>query len=376
MRVAIELQPCCWARGGIGTYTWELARRLRDRDGLEFCGNLFNFCGRNDNSAALEGIDMPIRVDRMMPYGLYRRIWNWLPIPYQSLFPGKADLSVFFNFIVPPHVSGYVMTTIYDLTCFRCPETMESENLKHLRKGIAYSARRSDRILTISGFSKREIVEAFDVPEERVSIVPCAPSLPEEPADFQTCKEKFRIQRPYLSYVGTIEPRKNLERLLLAFELLKREHHVPHQLVLAGGKGWRDEGIYRTAAGLSCARDVVFTGYVTQAEKSALYRNADAFVFPSLYEGFGMPPLEAMAQGCPVVCSGAASLPEVVGDAAELVDPLEVEDIARGIWRVLSDSGHAAGLVERGHRQAKRFTWDASAEKLTQICKDVLCDTL
>ena len=371
MKVALELQPCCGDRSGVGTYAYELARRLTDLDGLEFCGDLFNFCGRNDVSRYLRGIHMPIRESRLLPYGIYRRIWDAAPIPYGSLFPGGADLTVFFNYIVPPRVAGKVVTTIYDLTYLRFPETMQPGNLRRIRKGIGRSIRRSDRIVTISEFSKRELMELLDVPEEKIRVVYTAPSSPEEPADFQMCQEKFRIRRPYLSYVGTIEPRKNLERLLLAFELLKREHHVPHQLVLAGGKGWRDEGIYRTAAGLSCARDVVFTGYVTQAEKSALYRNADAFVFPSLYEGFVMPPLEAMAQGCPVVCSGAASLPEVAGDAAELVDPLEAEDIARGIWRVLSDSGRAAGLVERGRRQAKRFTWDASAQALARVCQEL-----
>lgn len=372
MKVALELQPCCGKRSGIGTYIYELARRLTDGDGLEFCGNLFNFAGRNDNSRALEGIAMPIRESRVFPYGVYRRIWDYVPIPYQSLFPGRADLTLFFNYIVPPRVEGAVMTAIHDLTYLRYPETMDVKNLRRIRKGIAYSVKRSSRILTISEFSKGELMELLDIPEEKISVVYTAPSLLPERADFEGCARKWGIKCPYLLYVGTIEPRKNLVRLLRAFDLLKSREKIPHRLVLAGGRGWQDGEIMQTAKTIQHAEDVIFTGYVSAEEKSMLYQNADAFVFPSLYEGFGIPPLEAMTLGCPVVCADAASLPEAAGDGAELVDPLEEESIAAGILRVLSDQPYRVGLVERGLRHAAGFTWETSAEKLTQICKEIL----
>lgn len=369
MKVALELQPCCGKRSGIGVYTYELARRIRDQDNLIFCGNLFNFLGRNDNSAALKDIAMPIRVSRLFPYGVYRRVWNKVPISYQSLFKDKTDMTVFFNYIVPPRVSGKVITTVYDMTYLRCPETMDAKNHKRLREGMKYSIERSDHILTISEFSRREIVELLNIPEERVSVVPCAPSLSDERVQFEACAARHMIVNPYLLYVGTIEPRKNLVRLIRAFARLKREQRIPHQLVLAGGKGWANEEIYETAA---CMEDVVFTGYLSDGEKYAMYENAAAFVFPSIYEGFGIPPLEAMAFGCPVVCSNAASLPEVVGAAAELVNPLDEVSISQGIWNVLSNESYAAELTRRGYRQINKFTWDASADKLTEICKTVL----
>lgn len=369
MRVALELQPCCGKRSGIGVYTYELAKRLEARDGLAFEGNLFNFLRRNDNSVSLEGICIPLRECRLFPYGVYRRIWHVLPIPYQRLFPGSADLSVFFNYIVPPHISGKVITTIHDMTYLRFPETVEAKNLRRLRKGMSYSIKRSDHILTVSEFSKREIIELLGVPEEKISVVPNAAPMPQKGMEFASCAQKFGITGPYLFYVGNIEPRKNLARLIGAYAQLKREKGIPHQLVLAGGKGWGNEEIHQTASGVE---GVLFTGYLTEAEKATLYQNAEAFVFPSLYEGFGIPPLEAMSYGCPVVCANAASLPEVVGDAAELVDPLSEVDIARGIWRVLSDRERAAELVRRGYKQIKEYTWDASAEKLRQVCKAVL----
>jgi len=369
MKVALELQPCCGKRSGIGTYAYELAKRLKNQDGLEFCGNLFNFAGWNDNSESLKGIDIPIRESRIFPYGVYRRVWDLVPIPYQRLFPGGADLSVFFNYIVPPRIGGRVITTIHDMTWLRFPETMEKRNYRRLKNGMAYSVERSDHILTISQFSKQEIMDLLGVSEEDVSVVPCAPALSGAAEDFSVCAGKFHITKPYLLYMGTVEPRKNLVRLLKAYSLLKREQGIAHQLVLGGGRGWESEDVCQMAAEMD---GVILTGYLPAEEKSSFYQNAAAFVFPSLYEGFGIPPLEAMELGCPVVCSNAASLPEVAGEAARLVDPLDEADIAQGIWDVLSDRGYASRLVERGYQQAKKFTWEASAKRLTEICREVL----
>lgn len=368
-KVALELQPCCGKRSGIGLYTYEIARRMQDGDGLAFYGNLFNFFGRNDNTAALQGIRMPITTRKLMPYGIYRRVWDVVPIPYSALFPGGADLSVFFNYVAPPRIKGKVITAVYDMTFSRFPETMDPRNRRHLQKGLARSVARSDRIVTISEFSKSEIVELLGVDAHRVRVVPCAPVLSKETANFDVCKSKFGVKKPYILYVGTIEPRKNLARLIAAFSLLKRDQGIPHQLVLAGGAGWANDSIYRAAQEMD---DVVFTGYISEAEKNALYQNAAAFVFPSLYEGFGIPPLEAMHFGCPVVCAAAASLPEVVSDAAELVDPLDETAIAQGIWNVLSSPARAAELTSRGRRRAAGYTWDGAAQRFLGICKEAL----
>lgn len=369
MKVALELQPCCGKRSGIGTYVYELAKRLTDKNGLEFYGNLFNFMCQDESSRSLKDITMPIQESRVFSYGIYRRIWNWVPVPYQRLFPGGADLSIFFNYIVPPYISGRVITTIHDMTWMRFPETMDKRNYRRLQSGMAHTIARCDHILTLSRFSKEEIISLLGVPEEQISVVSCAPSISATVGDFDLCAKKFQITGPYLLYVGTIEPRKNLIRLLKAYAKLKREQGLEHQLVLAGGRGWESDEIYRMAEKLP---GVILTGYISAEEKNALYQNATAFVFPSLYEGFGIPPLEAMAFGCPVVCSNAASLPEVVGKATRLVDPLDETDIAQGIWDVLSDQFYASQLVSEGYRQSEKYTWDASVEKLIGICLAVL----
>lgn len=371
-RVALELQPCCGSRSGIGVYTYELAKRLRDGDGMAFHGNLFNFLGRNDNRIALEGIDMPIIQRHLFPYGVYRRIWNWAPISYGMFFPERTDLTVFFNYVVPPRIKGRVITTVCDMTYLRCPETMDRRNLKRIREGIDYSVRRSSRVVTISEFSKREIVKLLGVPEEKIRVVPSAPNISEDMAEIEDVKAKFHIEGPYILYVGNLEPRKNLVRLLEAFARIKTRAGIPHRLVLAGGRGWNNEDFDRALAANPCRGEVILTGYVTTAEKNALYQGADAFVFPSLYEGFGIPPLEAMHWGCPVVAANAASLPEVVGDAAALVDPLDPAAIADGLLRVLEDREYANRLREVGRRQAKKYTWDESARRLLAVCAEVL----
>lgn len=370
-KVALELQPCCGNRSGIGTYAYELAKRMKSGDGLEFQGNYFDFLGRNRSSEVLRDMPMALAENRMMPYGVYRRIWDVLPIQYDNLFP-CADLSVFFNYIVPPHIGGRVITTIFDLTYIRLPETMDQKNYRRISRNIAGSIARSDRIITISEFSKQEIMELLGIEEERIAVIPCAPTFSKEQVESESVAQKFKISSPYILYVGTIEPRKNLVRLLKAFERLKRETGIPHQLVLAGGSGWNNAEIYETAAGLSCADAVIFTGYVSAAEKNTLYQGAAAFAFPSLYEGFGIPPLEAMHFGCPVVAAKAASLPEVVGDAACLVEPLDEVSVAEGLYHVLYEADYRAELIKKGYQQEKKYTWDDSAERLMALCREVL----
>lgn len=371
-RIVFELQPCCGKPSGIGLYAYELARRMENTDELSFGGRVFNFLGRNDNSASLSGISMPIRENRVMPYGVYRRIWNAVPLPYEMMFGSRADVSVFFNYIVPPRISGKIVNTICDMTYLRFPETMNTRNLKRIGEGIQRSIDKSSRIITISEFSKQEIMDLLHVPQEVISVVPCAPSLTSKAVEYEALKKRYGLSKPYVLYVGTIEPRKNLIRLIRAFDMIKRETGMEHQLILAGGPGWNNEAIYLAAEQAACREDIRFIGYVSAEEKNALYQHASLLAFPSLYEGFGMPPLEAMYWDCPVICADAASLPEVAGAAACLVNALDEADIAQGMWRILSDESYADELRRNGHDQLKKYSWDASARKLTHVCEEVL----
>ena len=370
MTVALELQPCLGNRSGVGTYAYEMAKRLKSGGGIEFVGNVFNFSGREKDTGGLDGIAIPVRENRLMSYGVYRRIWKGLPVGYDSFFP-RADLNIFFDYVIPPRGVKRAITTVHDMGFTRCPETVAPRNLKRLREGVARSLEESVRIITVSEFSKREIVELTGTPEDKIEVIYNAPSVTvrRETVSRDTTESN---REPYILFVGTIEPRKNLVRLIRAFETLKKEQKIPHKLVLAGGRGWRNEDIFRALDTSPYRNDIVFKGYVGPEDKDELYRHASVFAFPSIYEGFGVPPLEAMAHGCPVVASNTASLPEVTGDAAEQVDPMDELSVAEGIWKVLSDRAYAEELVQRGYKQIEKFSWTASAERLRAVCASAL----
>lgn len=370
MKVALELQPCLGQRSGIGIYTYELAKRLQNTETLSFQGNVFNFMGRNDNSASLCGVSMELAENCSMPYGVYRRIWDKVPFSYSKRFPA-ADITHFFNYIVPPRVDGTVISSIYDMTYLRYPETMDERNLKRIQRDILYSVERSQRIVTISEFSKSEIVSLLQVDPAKIDIVYTNASLHHSCASPEVLWERYGVKAPFILYMGTIEPRKNLSMLIRAFSRFKKETGLPHKLVLAGGKGWKSEDIYATAEGSPVKEDMIFTGYISAEEKNALYQQAATFVFPSLYEGFGMPPLEAMHFDTPVICAEAASLPEVVGDGAVLVPPQDELAWCQAMYDVLSQKELREALVRRGHLRTQRFSWASSAQTLKQIYQQI-----
>lgn len=370
MKVALELQPCCWTRSGIGTFTYEIARRLESNVDIEFYGNVFDPFWKKNENGDLSDIKMPIRQNKLLPYGAYRRLWNYIPFEYQKIFTPKVDLSVFFNFIVPPKISGKVITTVHDLTFLRYAETMKRSNYEHISSGLRRSVDRSDVIITVSEFTKRELQELMGVSADRIEVVYSAPSLHDNvSADFLSISSKYRIKSEYILFVGTIEPRKNLRRLIQAFDYLRVQRKIPEQLVLVGGDGWNNKEIYEELSHINHKDDVIFTGFVDGATKNALYKNANVFVFPSVYEGFGIPPLEAMQHGCPVVCANAASLPEVVGNAAYMVDPFDVNSIADGIYAVLSNNTLRRNLINSGYEQAIKYNWENTTTAFLDVIK-------
>ena len=365
MKIALELQPCSNQMSGIGHYTFQLAKRLFEMDAANVRGNYFNFCMRNPKLSDL-GLDGTVNYNALLPYGVYRRIWNKLPVPYQVMFP-RADVTHFFDYIVPPGVSGKVIDTIYDLTYLRYPETMNARNLERLQGGMRRSLDLSHRIVTDSEFVKGEIVRELGFDASRIDVIyPAAVEDAAQELPNEYLAEKWNLTKPYLLYLGTIEPRKNINRLIQAYARMHSELEQPPMLVLAGGKGWKSEETYQLAESLLPGQ-IVFTGYISAAEKKLLYQNAQLFAFPSLYEGFGMPVLEAMRYGTPVVCSNTSSLPEVAGDCARLVSPTDVDDIAAGLLEVYTDSARAEQLARRGKAQAERFSWEESAKKLMQV---------
>jgi alpha-1,3-rhamnosyl/mannosyltransferase len=299
--------------------------------------------------------------------GHYRRAWQlaWKTIgwpPVEWIAP-KADLWHFTNYVAPPTNKPFVLT-VYDLSFVRHPDFAEPKNLAYLQRFVPDSLERARRIITISDFVRDEILEAFKVPADKVTVTPLA-APPEfsrkvPPAELSNVTDKYGIDGEYFLAVGTLEPRKNLKTLLLAFAAARRQ--TTEQLVVVGGQGWLFEETQDLLRKLGLGSRVIFTDYVPARELPALYAGAKLFVFPSFYEGFGIPILEAMAAGTPVICSNTSSLPEVGGTAALYFDPNDTEALKLALRRTLADDQLRARLAEAGREQAAGFTWQRTAE--------------
>lgn len=309
-------------------------------------------------------------------YVFYKLIWLIFPVPYRCFFPNRADITQFFNFAVPPGASGRRVTFIYDMAYKSCPKTVDPKTRVWLEMSMKKSCRRADHIVTVSAFSKREIIKYLHVPEEKITVVPSAADPAVYHTDYsreriQEVLNKYQIRQEYILYLGTIEPRKNLARLIGAYESLCRERTQTPQLVLAGKKGWLYREIYEKVRRLDAGSRILFTGYVEPEDGPVLMRGAKMFVFPSLYEGFGMPPLEAMACGTPVITSNTTALAEVAGDAGITVNPENEAEICRAMHRLLEDDLYRKRLVMRGLKRAKAYTWAESAAGLMEVYQKV-----
>lgn len=345
----------------------------------EYVYNFFSQKGDTQKSERIKQfLDTGIKTNTADFSGyLYRLVSNFLPVPYYKFFGSDCDITHFFNYIVPPKVKGKSVVTVHDMVYKAFPETVRARTKYMLDTGLKKSMKRADIIVTDSEFSKTEIIKYFPQYQDKIRVVPCGVDLNK----FHPCTDTDKIERvrkdfetgeEYFLYLGTIEPRKNLERLIEAYAEFVKNTDNPPNLVLAGGKGWLYDSIYAKAEKLGIEKKVIFTKYIPSEDINALMCGAVAFVFPSIYEGFGMPPLEAMACGVPVLTSGEASLPEVTGDSAVIVDAYSVNSIAEGLERIYSDRNLRERLSREGSERAEKFTWEKSAEILYKVYRELL----
>lgn len=307
----------------------------------------------------------------------YRAVMNFIPVPYSAFFGKSADLTHFFNYIVPPYVHGKTVVTVHDMVVRAYPETVRLRTRKMLETGLEKSMKRADVIVTDSQFSRSEIEKYYPQYAEKVEVVPCGVDssrfYPEKDSGrTESVRKKLSLPDEYFLYLGTVEPRKNLERLITAYSMFAKNCNNPPALVMAGGNGWLNSSIYSRADELGISEKVIFTDYVESDDLRPLMCGAKAFLFPSLYEGFGMPPLEAMSCGVPVLVSSSASLPEVVGECAVITDAYSCRSIADGIGKLHEDRKLRERLSSEGIERSSKFSWENSAE----ILYDIYCRTV
>jgi glycosyltransferase involved in cell wall biosynthesis len=362
MKIAIDARK--WRDYGIGTYVRNLARHLAliDRETTYFL-----FCNEADESTLRDLAEnfVPV-VERSAGYSVAEH----LSIP-RKLRQLGADLYHSPHYVLPLLCPKAAVVTIHDCIHLLFPEYLPNRFAKRYAWFMMRNAvHRSELILTVSEASRADILSFYpEADAERLKVVPNAidEAILEEPGEeeMERVRERYQIRGRFVLYAGNIKPHKNLARLIAAFGLLKRRSgHDDLKLLIIGDEVNRYASLRRSVEAAGVRQDVRFFGFVPDHTLAALYRLAAVFAFPSLYEGFGLPPLEAMACGTPVVTSRISSLPEVVGDAALLVDPYSVEDIAGALERVLGDDALRASLVVRGRARAQSFSWERSARAI------------
>ena len=382
MKVVFDGTPFLLEKTGIGHYTANLVSHLREGcPELEM--GLFSISLRGGHrlkslAPSLEGVE--VRGYNLPANFLYYHWWprtTWLPA---ESFLGEFDIFHATNYQAPALRKACLVTTVHDINFVRFPE-MQSRGIRRFIRSLPRLLERSRRVLADSRFTASELMEVYGLPAEKLRVVypGLNPVFMHEPTpeEVETSLRAYGLAPPYLAYIGNLHPRKNLATLVEAFSLL-REGGLEHRLAVIGGGGLgrlnnvEYRKLMRRVTDLGLEEGVVFTGYVPDLRLVALLTQADALVFPSIYEGFGLPPLEAMACGVPVVTSRRASLPEVVGDAALLLeDPLDPGEIAAKIETVLADRSLRSGLAERGRAHARRFTWERAADEVAEVYRQV-----
>ncbi|MCR5638516.1 MAG: glycosyltransferase family 4 protein [Lachnospiraceae bacterium] len=264
--------------------------------------------------------------------------------PYRKYFGEKTDVMQFFNYFVPRSVNGKKVTIIHDMVIYDHPETVRFRTMLYLKLGLRKSVKRADLIITDSYFSKERILKHLKVKEEKIRVIhPCIDyevfnkKNAHKAKIVQQIRKKYSLKEKYMLYLGTLEPRKNIKRLILAYSHLVEKNAVTPELVIAGGKGWKYQDIYKTIKEKNLESRVKILGYVEEKDAPVIMGNAMFFVFPSMYEGFGMPPVEALACGTPVMAGNAASLPEALEKNAHYVDPFSVRSIYKGLKYMLEN---------------------------------------
>jgi glycosyltransferase involved in cell wall biosynthesis len=377
LRITVDARPAAFPqKTGIGYYTWHLLRLLpRVAPEVRFVAWYLDAKGTLGRPLdPVRASNLSVRRTRI-PSTWFERASERFDLPPVEWF-APFDVLLAPNFVPPPTRGRRTVLTVHDLAFRRLPETAPQATRRWLIR-LDRALRKAAMVIAVSECTRLDLIELYGVPEDRIAVV--HHGLDHEtfrPAGedaVRAAMERFRIDGPYLMFLGGIEPRKNLSRLVEAFARLDPE--VRPMLVLAGeGVAWNPEGWGQLRPALDALpadvrRRIVMTGYLSEPDKIALLSGAAAMVYPSLYEGFGMPVLEAMGCGSPVIASNVSALPEVAGDAAVLVDPRDPDAIAAGMDRVLRDDELRDSLRHRGLARAAGFDWEDTARATMEVLR-------
>ncbi len=377
IHVCLDLSPTVHRRAGWGTYARELARalaRLEDAPAL----TLFY-----SHPARAHPLPPDLSTLPTNTLSLSTRPWRLLAALSQHLNLGldrwlpRCEVFHATEHLLPRLKDARTVLTVHDLIYRLFPDYHLPLNKWFLNLFMPLFVRRADAIIAVSQCTKNDLMRHYDVAPEKITVIYEGVDARFRPITdrdaLAAVRARYSLPQRYILYVGTLEPRKNLPTLLEAYATLQAQSPIPDlQLVIVGRRGWLYESFFQRLRELNLEDQVILLGFIPDEDLPAVYSGADLFVFPSLYEGFGLPPLEAMACGTPVVSSDTSSLPEVVGEAGLMVDPHDVRALTEAIERALTDRHLRAELRARGLEQASRFTWEKTARQTLKVYRNVV----
>ncbi|MBN2143941.1 MAG: glycosyltransferase family 4 protein [Candidatus Aureabacteria bacterium] len=368
MKILIDAQSIVENRTGVGRYTLNLLLAMAQlKNPHEYIPVYFNFRRRFKEQFLWEKYSSirPCEI-RCVPGFVMHRLWRYfsfLPLDY---FSGRADVVLFPNYTIEPLSSGKTVMTVHDLCFLRFPDTLMPKNLRRLKRAFEKSLSSSDAVLTVSEFSRSEFFHYYPSYQKPVVVTPNGIDeflgfIPDEEQQ-KRVKLTHSLPEDFLLYVGAVEPRKNLILLLKAFSILRKKY-PDLKLVMAGTKGWLSGEFHETVHQLDLKEWILFPGFISDEDLKLIYSLAKLFVFPSIYEGFGLPPLEAMACGAPVLASSIPVHREILGNAACFCSPdASPHEWAETISRIISSTETVSDMVQKGRTTAAAFTWKKTAE--------------
>lgn len=383
MRIGIDartiLNPEKGEAIGVGHYTYQLIRNLLELDKVNEYVIFFDFHVREKDIKKFSKPNVKIK---FYPFSDYKK---YLPGAYSEILGTatllKEKLDVLHSTSpmsrIPVGYRGKCIVTFHDLAIYKVPQCYPRVKVARDKAVYSLMAGKGDKIITVSNSTKNDLKEIFKVPEERISVIYSGLDkrfLEEPKIDGQKILDRYGITKKYILFLGTLCPSKNITRLLEAFasfkEKIKKENNpFDYQLVLAGKRGWLSQEYVQIVKDLGIAKDIVFTGYIIGDEIVTLFRKAQFFIMPSLYEGFGMTVLEAFATGTPAIVSKVSSVPEIAGDAAFYVDPMNMGEITEAMMKFSKDENLRNGYKAKGLEQVKKFEWEKTAKETLEVYK-------
>ena len=374
MKIGFDISAQSVLRSGVGNYQVNLINSLLKIYKDDFF-ELYAFNFRNRKKIG----DIKFQHDNYeikaipVPQRLITLWWMISSLPHLEFFTGNCDVFQISEICVQPVKKAKTVAFVHDLTTLLFPENHVRSNvmLHNLR---FRNINKADAILTNSEHTKKDIIEHLKISPDKIFVTYLGADdifVPSADSDIAAIKMKYGIAAPYMLFVGTVEPRKNLKTLIRAFNNIKSGKDIPHKLVIAGRKGWKYEDIFSEIRKSAYSSDIIYLDYIPESDLPGLMSGCDVFVYPSLYEGFGLPVLEAMKCGAPVITSNVSSLPEVGGNACIYIDPNDDKSLADNIYSVISDSALKKSMAEKGNFRAKDFSWDKCAEETMAVYRAV-----